>query len=134
MPHIDFQSAVVNVLGAMTRSTGSIDQTMLRNLLMLTPAYLIVDSTISSEGALERWASGFNHLVDVLLALHTTEQLETATVNEASKACSECWSVSGSYRGITADTREVVRGIGARLKTILDADGRKYRGEHVYAP
>ncbi|KAF8463764.1 hypothetical protein JB92DRAFT_2775699 [Gautieria morchelliformis] len=134
MPHIDFQSAVLNVLGAMTRSTGSIDQTMLRNLLMLTPAYLIVDNTIRSEGGIERWAAGFNRLVDVLLALHTTEQLETATVNEASKACSECWSVSGSYRELTADAREVVRGIGARLKTILDADGRKYRGECVYAP
>lgn len=134
MPHIDFHSVVVNALGDMTRTSGTIDQTMLRRLLMLTPAYLIVDNTINPESGLTRWASGFNRLVDVLLALHAKEQLETETVNEASKACSECWSVSGTYRGLTADGRDVVRGIGMALKTILDADGRKYKGERVYAP
>jgi hypothetical protein len=134
MPHIDFQKAVVNAIGAMTRASGSIDQSMLRNLLMLTPAYLIVDNTINSDGGLARWSAGFHRLVDVLLALHAKEQLELETVNEASKACSECWSVSGTYRGLTAEGREVVRGIAARLKTILDRDGRKYRGERVYAP
>ena len=134
MPHVDFHSAVVNALGDMTRTSGTIDQTMLRRLLMLTPAYLIVDNTINAEGGLARWSAGFNRLVDVLLALHAKEQLETETVNEASKACSECWSVSGTYRGLTTDGRDVVRGIGARLKTILDADGRKYKGERVYAP
>jgi hypothetical protein len=134
MPHVDFQSAVVNAIGAMTRTSGTIDQAMLRRLLMLTPAYLIVDNTINNDGGLARWSAGFNRLVDVVLALHTKEQLETETVNEASKACSECWSVSGTYRGLTTDGRDVVRGIGARLKTILDADGRKYRGERVYAP
>ena len=134
MPHIDFHTAVVNSLGAMTRTSGSIDQTMLRRLLMLTPAYLIMENTINSDGGLARWSAGFNRLVDVVLALHKKEQLETETVNEASKACSECWSVSGTYRGATMDGRDVVRGIGVRLKTILDADGRKYRGERVYAP
>ena len=134
MPHVDFQSAVVYAIGSMTRTSGSIDQEMLRRLFMLTPAYLIVDNTINSEGGLARWSAGFNGLVDVVLALHKKEQLETETVNEASKACSECWSVSGTYRGLTTDGRAVVRGIGARLKTILDADGRKYKGERVYAP
>lgn len=134
MPHIDFQNAVLNALGAMTRTSGSIDQTKLRHLLMLTPAYLVVDNTINSEGGLARWSAGFHRLVDVLLALHAKEQLELETVNEASKACSECWSVSGTYRGLTAEGREVVRGIAARLKTMLDRDGRKYRGERVYAP
>ncbi|KAF8592327.1 hypothetical protein K439DRAFT_105 [Ramaria rubella] len=134
MPHIDFQRAVVNSISAMTRTSGSIDQPMLRDLLMLAPAYLIIDNTIRIGGGLAGWAVGFHRLVDVLLALHAKNQLETETVNAASKACSECWSVSGMYRGLTVDGREVVRNIAGRLKTILDKDGKKYKGERVYAP
>ncbi|KIJ56682.1 hypothetical protein M422DRAFT_22841 [Sphaerobolus stellatus SS14] len=134
MPHIDFHSAVVNSLATMTRTIGTIDQTVLRRLIMLAPAYLIVDNTIGAEGGLARWSSGFHRLVDLLLALDKKQQLELETMNEASKACSECWSVSGSYRGLPEDSREVVRAIGARLKSILDEDGVRYRGQRIYAP
>ncbi|KAF8529029.1 hypothetical protein BU17DRAFT_37396 [Hysterangium stoloniferum] len=134
MPHIDFHSAVNNTLSNMTRTSGVIDQTTLCRLLSLTPAYLILDTTINSQGGLGRWSDGFDCLVDVLLALHKKEQLETNTISEASKACSECWSVVGSYSGLPSESREVVRRIGSRLKTILDKDGFRYRGERMYAP
>jgi len=132
MPHIDFQNAVLNALGAMTRASGSIDQTTLRQPpdAHAGPIWS-VDNTINSEGGLARWSAGFHRLVDVLLALHAKEQLELETVNEASKACSECWSVSGTYRGLTAEGREVVRGIAARLKTIAGSRREKISGENA---
>lgn len=134
MPHIDYHNTVINTLSSMTHSTGSLDQVVLRRLLMLAPAYLIIDNTIKSEGGLGRWSAGFHRLVEVLLALDKTNQLEIETMNEASKACSECWSVTGTYKGLPESGREVVRAIGARLKSILDDDGVRYRGQKIYAP
>lgn len=55
--------------------------------------------------------------VDVLFALHAKKELHIETVNEAAKACSECWSVGRD------DSREVVRAIGMvflRLTTESD--------------
>jgi len=51
MPHIDFHSTVINALSNMTRTSGAIEQTTLRRLFSLTPAYLILDTTINNEDA-----------------------------------------------------------------------------------
>ena len=79
------------------------------------------------------WSVGFNRLVDIVVALHSRCELELETMNEASKACSECWSVSGSWTGL-AEGRAVVRSVAIRLKKLLDENGRTYKGERVYAP
>jgi ribosomal protein S14 len=59
--------------------------------------------------------------------------LEAETVSSASKACSECWSVAGTWRGFE-ECREGVREVAGKLKKILDETGRTYKGERVYAP
>jgi hypothetical protein len=48
-------------------------------------------------------------------------------------ALSECWSVSSSYKGLEGG-REGVREIATRLKTLLDEDGVRYKGQAVYVP
>jgi hypothetical protein len=116
----------------MTRESGAIDQRVLRQCLGLSSSYLVTDTSMDIENGLTTWSSGFNRLVDVLVALHRTGELQIETVSEASKACSECWSVGG-WRGLE-NSREAVRGIAAKLKTLLDENGRTYKGERVYVP
>jgi len=88
---------------------------------------------MNPERGLSTWNMGFNNLVDVLIALHTLGELELETVNEASKACSECWMIAGSWRGLD-EARMLVRGVASKLRTLLDANGKTYRGERVYGP
>ena len=68
-----------------------------------------------------------NSLVDVVVALHARGELELATLSEASKACSECWTAAGAWRGME-DCREGVRTVGGKLKKLLDEGGRTYKG------
>lgn len=117
----------------MTRSSGGIDQKVLRHCIGLSSSFLVTDITINPEGGLHSWLTGFSRLVDVLAALHGRGELELETVSEASKACSECWSVAGAWREI-GDSRECVREIAMRLKGMLDENGRTYRGGRVYVP
>lgn len=63
------------------------------------------------------WHTGFSNLVDVLIALHTRDELELETMNEASKACSECWSVAGTWRGLD-ESRALVRGVAVKLRSV----------------
>lgn len=89
---------------------------------------------MNPERGINTWCIGFNRLVDVLVALHARGELELETVNEASKACSECWqSVAGSWRELDK-CRDGVRAVAAKLKKLLDENGRTYHGEQVYAP
>lgn len=129
----NFGKLVINALAGMTKATGSIDQRLLRMYLSLAPSYLVLDTAMNTDGGVASWNSGFNRLVDVMVALHKRGELELDTVNEASKACSECWSVSGSWRGLD-ESRENVRSIAMKLKTLLDENGRTYQGNQVYAP
>lgn len=79
------------------------------------------------ESGVNTWTTGFVRLVDVVVALHAINELELETVNAASRACSECWGASSSWRGFE-DCREGVRTVAAKLKRLLDANGRTYRG------
>lgn len=88
---------------------------------------------MNTERGLATWHIGFNRLIDVLVALHTRGELELDTVNDASKACSECWTVAGSWREMEG-ARESVRGVAARLKGLLDANAKTYRGGRIYIP
>jgi hypothetical protein len=126
------------VTDALAKSTGqttgkSVNQKVLRRCLGLSSSYLLTDTSTNPVNGLNTWSIGFNRLVDVVVALHARKELELETMNEASKACSECWSVSGSWAGL-AEGRTVVRSIAIRLKRLLDENGRTYRGERVYAP
>jgi hypothetical protein len=117
----------------MTRETGRIDQAELRHALGLASSHLLADTATDPERGSGRWSAGLHHLVDILVVLHARNELELATVNEASKACAECWSIAGGWRGLDA-CREGVRGVAGKLKTLLDPNGRTYRGNRVYAP
>lgn len=129
----DYGAFVTRVVGDMTKSTGTLDQRVLRQCLGLSSSYLVTDITMNPERGLSTWQQGFNRLVDVIVALNSRGELEVETVSSASKACSECWSVAGTWR--EAETsRESIRDIAVRLKGILDENGRTYHGERIYAP
>ncbi len=69
--------------------------------------------------------------MDVVVALHARGELELESLSEASKACSECWTAAGTWRGME-DCREGVRTIAGKLKKLLDEGGRTYRGMGEY--
>ena len=132
-PPTDYGAFVLAMLSRMTRATGAIDQRLLRRCLALSSSYLLTDTTMNPDRGLAAWQTGLDRLVDVVVALHARGELEVATVNEASKACSECWTVAGSWRGMD-DCREGVKGVAVRLKTLLDENGKTYRGGRIYVP
>jgi len=132
-PPTDYSAFVLQMLSRMTRSPGSIDQRVLRQCLALSSSYLITDSTMHPSRGLTTWHTGFSRLIDILVALHARGELELDTVNEASKACSECWTVAGAWREMEGG-RESVKGVAARLKGLLDENGKTYRGGRVYVP
>lgn len=85
------------------------------------------------DNGINTWFVGFSRLIDVVVALHARSELDIDTMNAASKACSECWSVSGAWKGLEG-CRDGVRKVAIKLKRLLDENGRTYRGERVYAP
>jgi len=117
----------------MTRNSQSIDQKVLQQSIGLASSFLVTDTTTNPDGGKFTWFVGFSRLVDVVVALHMRGELELETINVASKACSECWTVSGAWRGLE-DCKSKVREIASKLKKLLDPNGRTYRGEFVYAP
>jgi hypothetical protein len=118
----------------MTRDSGAIDQAILRRAIGLASSYLVTDASTNSESGISTWQTGFSRLVDIVVVLHHRGELELETVNEASKACSECWSVAGTWRGME-DCRQGVREVAGKLKKLLDEPNRRtYKGQKVYAP
>lgn len=99
----------------------------MRQCLGLASSFLIADLTTNPEGGLSTWLNGFGSLVDVVVALHARGELELESLSEASKACSECWTAAGTWRGME-DCRDGVRTIAGKLKRLLDEGGRTYRG------
>ena len=128
-----FNLYFTTALAAMTKNGATIDQRLLQMYLTMTPSYLVMDTSVNSEGGIASWRTGFMRLVDVLVALHKRGELELETVNAASKACSECWSVSGSWRGLD-ECKETIREVAAKLKTLLDPNGRTFQGQQIYTP
>ena len=131
--HTDYSTFVTRVIAKMTQATGSIDQRALQRCLALASSYLVTDTSTDPDHGLNTWQTGFNRLVDVIVALNARGELDVATVSAASKACSECWSVAGTWRE-TEVSRDGVREIAKRLKEILDENGRTYHGERIYVP
>lgn len=134
VPPTDYGAFVVDVL-ARTTSNGaqSIDQKVLRRCVGLASSFLITDTTINPETGIDTWDIGLSRLIDIIVALHARNELELETFNTVSKACSECWMVAGSWRGL-ADCKNRIKDIATKLKKIMDPNGRTYRGEAVYAP
>lgn len=132
-PSTDYGAFVLSMLSRMNRAAGSIDQRLLRHCLALSSSYLITDTTMDPERGLAAWQNGLSRLVDVVVALHSRGELEVGTVNEASKACSECWTVAGSWREMD-ECREGVKAVATRLKRLLDENGKTYRGGRIYVP
>ncbi|KAG7449199.1 uncharacterized protein BT62DRAFT_929178 [Guyanagaster necrorhizus] len=128
----DYSAFVLQILRS---QPNTIDQSLLRHCIGLSSSYLVTDTTTASSqtAGLQTWYLGFSRLVDVVVALHLLGSLELETVNAASKACSECWTVAGSWKGLETG-REHVREVAGKLKRLLDENGRTYRGERVYAP
>jgi hypothetical protein len=132
-PPTDYGAFVIQTLASMTRESNSVNQTVLRRCIGLSASYLLTDTSTNPASGMSTWRIGFNRLVDVVVALHARDELELATMNEASKACSECWSVADSWGGFD-EVRYVVKGVAGKLKALLDENHRTYKGERVYAP
>ncbi|KAJ1308621.1 hypothetical protein OPQ81_004319 [Rhizoctonia solani] len=130
---VSYEEYVIRVTAIMTKEKGSIDQPSLCRAVGLAPSYLILDTTTlsSSTAGIQTWASGFHRLVDIMLVLHKREELQLETLNCASQACSECWTMTCAFQGLQ-DARAGVRSIAARLQSILDPNGIEYKGEKVY--
>jgi len=88
---------------------------------------------MNSTTGLASWNAGFNRLVDVIVALHRKGELEVSTLNAASKACSECWSIAGSWRNME-EARQCIKVVAAKLQGLLDENGGTYGGKRVYTP
>ncbi|KAL1747226.1 hypothetical protein HDZ31DRAFT_61425 [Schizophyllum fasciatum] len=129
----DYYQYVLASLPLMTGEGGALDQGALRRCLELSSSYLTTDTTTAPERGMQTWFTGFDRLADVVVALHGRGSLESATMSAASRACSECWSVAGSWREL-APCRDGVRKIATRLKRLLDDNGKTYKGEAIYAP
>ncbi|KAJ7591004.1 hypothetical protein C8J56DRAFT_1135469 [Mycena floridula] len=77
---------VVNVaVPRMTRHS-RLDQSILRQCIGLSSSFLVTDTTTDPERGLLSWQSGFSRLVDLVVALHATNELELDTVDAAVKS------------------------------------------------
>jgi len=65
-----------------------------------------------------------------MTVLHSRGELELETMNMASKACSECWGIGGTWKGMIY-AREGVRTVALKLKNMLDENGT-YQGQKIY--
>ena len=117
----------------MTATSSTIDQGVVRKCLGLSSSYLITDTATNPTDGMSSWCAGLSQIVDVLTALHSRDELELETINAASRACSECWTVAGNWREYEGG-RECVKKVAIRLKALLDENGRTYKGEAVYVP
>ncbi|KAF8138263.1 hypothetical protein EV363DRAFT_1393753 [Boletus edulis] len=130
----DYAQFVLDVLAKMTRDAGAIDQAILQRAIGLASSYLVTDASTNPDGGIATWKTGFNRLADLVVVLHHRGELELDTFNEASKACSECWSVAATWRGME-DCRQGVKEVAGKLKKLLDEPNRRtYKGHKVYTP
>ncbi|KAJ7179116.1 hypothetical protein C8R46DRAFT_1072516 [Mycena filopes] len=135
IPCTDFSRFVLDAIKSSTGAANKLDQDVLRVCLELASSFLVTDTSTNPDphAGSQTWYTGLSQLVDLMVALHAMDQLELKTVNAASKACSECWTIAGTWRGLE-ECRDGVRKVGAKLKTLLAEDGFTYRGEYVYSP
>ncbi|KAG6817422.1 hypothetical protein H0H87_009067 [Tephrocybe sp. NHM501043] len=126
----DYGAFVVRVIAQSTRDSQVLDQHVLRQCLGLSSSFLITDTTTNPNisTGIHTWSMGLNRLIDICVALHKRNQLDLETFNSASRACSECWTASGSWRGLS-DCRDGVRTAAEKLKTVIDPNGRTYQGK-----
>ena len=127
LPATDFGAFVINILSHTSPKSETIDQKVLRGCIQLASSFLVTDTTTNPERGISTWSVGFCRLVDLVVVLHTRNELELETVSAASKACSECWTAAGNWPGLN-ECRNRVRDIGGRLKKVLDSNERTYRG------
>ncbi|KAF9485338.1 hypothetical protein BDN70DRAFT_871358 [Pholiota conissans] len=135
LPATDFGAFVTQILARESRLSDAptINQDVLRKCIHLASSFLVTDTTTNPESGITTWFAGLDSLVDLVVVLHRRDELELETINAASRACSECWTAAANWRGLD-QCRSHVRDIGGKLKKVLDANERTYRGQRVYAP
>lgn len=129
----NYRDFVLRLLPKMTRQN-RLDQAVLRQCILLSSSFLLTDTTTDPDQGMNSWSTAFYRLVDIVVTLHAKDELELETLNAASKACSEVWSVANSFWALAPGAQDVVRKIAVKLKRILDENGRTYRGERIYTP
>ena len=87
----------------------------------------MIDVTSNPEQGISTWHTGLSWLVDLVIVLHKRNELEVETISAASRACSECWTIAGNWRGFD-ESRQHVREVGGKLKNVLDPNERTYKG------
>ncbi|KAF9567296.1 hypothetical protein CPC08DRAFT_703208 [Agrocybe pediades] len=135
MPATNYDSFVNEILARNSKRTKSptIDQQVLRNCIDLASSFLVTDTSTDPKRGVTTWFHGLDHLVNLVVLLHKNGELELETVSCASRACSECWTAAGNWRGLD-ECRIRLRDIGGKLKRILDPNEKTYKGDRVYAP
>lgn len=123
-------SSTTTIPTTTSRPSQTLDQLAIRQLLSLASSYLVTDTVTQPHISvgISSWATGFNRLVEIILALHARGSLEFETLNTASRACSECWSVAMAWRGLD-ECLDVIKRVAIRLKPLLDTNGRDYKGK-----
>ncbi len=121
----DYSAFVLQILRS---QPNTVDQSLLRHCIGLSSSYLVTDTTTASSqtAGIQTWYLGFSRLVDVVVALHSLGSLELETVNAASRACSECWTVAGSWRGL-----EMAENTCVKLREILGGCWMRTEGHIV---
>lgn len=124
----DYGAFVTDVLArSRNDDSNTINQQLLRKCLSMASSFLMTDTTIDPVSGVTTWSTGLVRLVDLIVILHKRGELELETLDSASRACSESWTATGNWRGLD-ECRKRVREVGEKLKKLLDANQKTYKG------
>ena len=95
-------------------------QEILRTYIVVAPSFLMLDSSNpeTADTGIDEWATGMNNVLDILVALHSSSQLEYETVHALSSALSESWGNTFSKEMEAA--QQHIKGLLARLRGLMD--------------
>jgi len=79
LPATDFGAFVINILARTSPKSETIDQNVLRRCIQLASSFLVTDTTTNPERGISTWSVGFCRLVDLVVILHTRNELELET-------------------------------------------------------
>lgn len=97
-------------------------QEILRTYIAMAPSFFMLDSSNPEKtgAGIDEWATGMNNVLDILVALHASSQLEYETVQALIEALSESWSNSFSITKGTEVAQQQIKGLVARLRGLMD--------------
>jgi hypothetical protein len=97
-------------------------QEVLRTYIVVAPSFLMLDSsnTETTDAGIDEWATGMNNVLDILVALHSSSQLEYETVQTLTKSLSESWGNTFHITNGTEAAQQQIKRLLARLRGLMD--------------